>query len=40
MNALDIAKGGIDEALFGYGRFRGEYAGGVQLVTDNEPVGG
>lgn len=35
VNALDIAKGGVDEALFGYGRFRGEYAGGVQLVTDN-----
>lgn len=40
VNALDIAKGGVDEALFGYGRFRGEYAGGVQLVTTNEPVGG
>ena len=39
VNALDIAKGGVDEALFGYGRFRGEYAGGVQLVTDNA-VGG
>lgn len=39
VNALEIAKGGIDEALFGYGRFRGEYAGGVQLVTDNEEVG-
>jgi hypothetical protein len=35
VNALDIAKGGVDEALFGYGRFRGEYAGGVQLVTSN-----
>lgn len=40
VNALDIAKGGIDEALFGYGRFRGEYAGAVQLVTDNEPEEG
>lgn len=34
VNALDIAKGGVDEALFGYGRFRGEYAAAVQLVTN------
>lgn len=39
VNALDIAKGGVDEALFGYGRFRGEYADAVQLVTSNA-VGG
>ena len=37
VNALDIAKGGVDEAIFGYGRFRGEYAAAVQLVTNATP---
>jgi hypothetical protein len=35
VNALDIARGGIDEALFGYIQARIEYPTGLQLVTDN-----
>ncbi|WP_067200138.1 phage major capsid protein [Microbacterium sp. XT11] len=33
VNALDMVKGGIDEALFGYVQFRGYYAEGIQLVS-------
>lgn len=35
VNALDIARGGVDEALFGYAQVRIEYPTGLQLVTDN-----
>jgi hypothetical protein len=35
INALDIARGGVDEALFGYIQCRIEYPTGLQLVTDN-----
>lgn len=35
VNALEIAKGGIDEALFGYAALRVDYAEGLQLVTNN-----
>lgn len=35
VNALDIAKGGVDEALFGYIQTRIEYPTGLQLVTPN-----
>jgi hypothetical protein len=35
VNALDIARGGIDEALFGYVQTRVEYPTGLQLVTNN-----
>ncbi|OII04310.1 hypothetical protein [Curtobacterium sp. MCBA15_008] len=35
INALDIARGGVDEALFGYIQARIEYPAGLQLVTDN-----
>lgn len=35
VNALDIARGGVDEALFGYIQTRIEYPTGLQLVTDN-----
>jgi hypothetical protein len=35
VNALDIARGGVDEALFGYIQTRVEYPKGLQLVTSN-----
>jgi hypothetical protein len=35
VNALDIARGGTDEALFGYVQTRVEYPTGLQLVTNN-----
>jgi hypothetical protein len=35
VNALDIARGGTDEALFGYVQTRIEYPTGLQLVTNN-----
>jgi hypothetical protein len=35
VNALDIARGGIDEALYGYVQTRVEYPLGLQLVTNN-----
>jgi hypothetical protein len=35
VSAVDIVKGGIDEALFGYIQTRVEYPTGLQLVTDN-----
>jgi len=35
VNALDIAKGGVDEALFGYIQTRIEYPTGLQLITPN-----
>lgn len=35
INALDLARGGVDEALFGYVQARIEYPTGLQLVTDN-----
>lgn len=37
VNALDMVKGGVDEALFGYVQFRGYYPEGLSLVT-LEPV--
>lgn len=37
VNALDMAKGGVDEALFGYVQFRDYYAEGLQLV-DIDPA--
>lgn len=33
VNALDMVKGGIDEALFGYVQFRDYYAAGIQNVS-------
>lgn len=33
VNALDMVKGGVDEALFGYVQFRPYYAEGLQLVS-------
>lgn len=33
VNALDMVKGGIDEALFGYVQFRDYYSEGIQLVS-------
>jgi len=33
VNALDMVKGGIDEALFGYVQFRDYYAEGIQNVS-------
>lgn len=35
VNALDLARGGFDEALFGYISTRIEYPTGLQLVTNN-----
>ncbi|KAF0258767.1 Phage capsid family protein [Clavibacter michiganensis subsp. michiganensis] len=35
VNAIDIARGGVDEALFGYVQTRIEYPTGLQLVTPN-----
>lgn len=39
VNALDMVKGGIDEALFGYVQFRDYYSDGIQLVSLT-PAGG
>lgn len=33
VNALDMVKGGVDEALFGYVQFRDYYAEGLQLIS-------
>lgn len=33
VNALDMVKGGVDEALFGYVQFRDYYSDGIQLVS-------
>lgn len=34
VNALDIAKGGVDEAIFGYIGFLADYPEGLVLITD------
>lgn len=39
VNALDMVKGGVDEALFGYVQFRDYYSDGIQLVSLT-PAGG
>jgi len=39
VNALDMVKGGVDEALFGYVQFRDYYSEGIQLVSLT-PAGG